>query len=154
MRITVEQILSKNPCKEWTKKRLREHIGKGKELLEILDLPGISYDDKIWCVTKFLPDKTNRAFAIWCARQCKTKVKEITDYIDVIERFYKNKATKEELERADCAADRAADRAAYWAAYRAADCAAYSAADRAADWAAAQKKQVKKLKELIRKGGA
>jgi len=144
MKITVEQILGKKPCAEWTGKRLRKHIGDGKELVDILELPDISADDKIWCVTKFLSDKVNRKFAIWCARQCETEVEEIADYIDVIERYYDNKATKKELDAAnwaaDMAADRTADRAADWAADssadRTADMAADRTADRGADWAA------------------
>ena len=140
MKITVEQILAKNPCTEWTEKRLRKYIGEGKTLSEILNLKKISIDDKIWCVTKFLPDAANRIFAIWCARQCSTKYKEIATYIEVIEAYYAGQATKEELQAADRAADWATCSAAYsaadWAADRAARSATYSAAYRAAYWAA------------------
>ena len=160
MIITVNDVLSKKPCKEWTEERLTKKLGKGKTLLQILNLRGVEVDDKIWCVTNFLDDKTNRAFAIWCARQCKTDVKEITDYIDTVERYYNGEATKRELDNADWAAYSEAYRAAYRAAYRtayrteasAAYSATYSAADWAADWATMRKKQLKKLKDMVREG--
>ena len=124
-RITVEMIMDKKPCNDWTRERVSEHIGKGKTLEQILKLKDVSPDDKIWCVTRFLSDKTNRKFAIWCAEQCKTNVQEIKDYIKVIKDYYVGKATDREL--------RAADRAAYWAAY----------------WAAERQKQIKKLLTMI-----
>ena len=133
MKITVKDITGKLPCAEWTEERLKQKIGDGKTLLEILSLRGVTAGDRIWCATKFLDDKANREFAIWCARQCKTEVKEITEYIDVIERYYSGKATRDALS------------AAYGAVYGA----AYWAADRAAD-SAARSKQIKKLKELAR----
>jgi len=73
-KITVNDILEKSPCAEWTEERLTKYIGRGKTLLEILDtrkIQGVSYADRIWCVIQFLPDIVNRKFAIWCARQCK-----------------------------------------------------------------------------------
>ena len=136
MKITVEQIMDKKPCGKWTEKRIRKYLGKGMSLLEILNLKGVSVENKIWGATKFLPDKINREFAIWCAKSCKTKVKEITVYIDVIERYYAGDAT--------CAAFRAA----HWAAY---SWAAYSVANEAADWTTARKQQLEKLKELVAK---
>ncbi|MBU1941441.1 MAG: hypothetical protein KKC68_06660 [Candidatus Thermoplasmatota archaeon] len=156
-KITVKDILSKVPCPEWTEARLRKKIGKGKTLPEILDLSGVEDKDKIWCVIRFLDDKTNRAFAIWCARRCEFKVKEVTEYIDVIERYYNGKATKEELKKADSSSHWAADRAAYnaaneasyWAADRAAYEAAYWAAYNAADRVAERKKQVAYLRKVV-----
>lgn len=152
--ITTEMILRYKPCSDWTEERIREQLGSGKTLLEIADMKDVEYRDRIWCITRFLPDKTNRKFAIWCARQCKTRVKEIKKYIDVIERYYAGKATKKELNVADSAA--------YWAAYlaacdaadamvcNAADRAACNAACNAADIATMRKKQIRKLKELIK----
>ncbi len=131
-KITAEMIMDKEPCEDWTEERVRKYIGKGKTLKEILEIKEVSEEDRIWCVTRFLPDKTNRAFAIWCAQQCRTDVQEIKDYIKVIKRYYAGKATDEEL----MAAERAAYRAAYWAADGAAYWAAERAAERAADWAA------------------
>ena len=157
-KITVEMIMDKKPCVDWTEEKVRGYIGKGKTIKEILNLKDVYADSRIWCVTRFLSDKTNRKFAIWCAEQCKTDVQEIKDYIKVIKRYYAGKATDKELKAA-------AERAAYWAAYKAADWAtdraaeraAYSAADWAAEWAAywaaywatERQKQIKKLLTMI-----
>ena len=165
MKITVKDIMSKTPCNEWTEERLRKHIGEGKTLLQICRMGSVDIAERIWCVTRFLDDKTNRAFAIWCARQCKADKKEITEYIDVIERYYDGKSTDEEVKAADWVAYWAvgseADSAAYWAAYwavgwaadwavgREADWAAYCAADSAADQQSMRRKQIKKLTEMV-----
>ena len=112
MKITTDMIMAKNPCPEWPRERVSAYLGKGKTITAMLKdgLIGtdISCTDAIWGATKFLSDGINRKFAIWCARQCKSKLPEIKSYIDVIEKYYNGKATKEELE--------AADSAAYWAA--------------------------------------
>ena len=139
--ITAKDVLEHKPCKEWTKELLNKKLGKGKTLLQILDMRSVSVGDRIWCVVGFLPDKTNRAFAIWCARQCKTNTKEITNYIDTIEKYYNGKATRKELNAANGVANGVAN----WVAYRAADRAAYWVANRAAE----RQKQIKKLKEFL-----
>ena len=170
-RITVEEIMSKHPCKEWTRELVEEQIGEGKTLTEILDLD-IEAFDRIWAVVWFLPEEINRTFAIWCARQCETDVTEISDYIDTIESCYND---QDKLKEADMAAVKASRKAcdvdsnAYWAAHRAAERdpvkAAYWAAGRAvystaysgAYWEPAraaakaemQERLIKKLKELI-----
>ena len=172
MKITTKMILEKYPCEEWDKKRIKKYIGRGKSLSDILAISGVKASDKIWCATRFLPDNVNREFAIWCARRCKTNIKEITNYIDVIEKFYEGKATPAELKTAQKAADRAANTpeahnhiAVCWAAQRApqrvAQRAAYWAANMidgasAPYWAVCRAEQVKernaqlkKLKELI-----
>ena len=131
MKITVKKIMALNPCLGWTEERLRKLIGKGKTPLDCLSIKGVSVDDKIWCATKFLPDKANRKFAIWCARQCKITIKEIKIYIDIIEKYYSGKATKKQLDEASSAA--------------------YSAASSAASSAAMRKKQLRKLKSIIKK---
>jgi len=141
-KITVKDILEKVPCPEWTEERLQENIGKGKTLLEILDLSGVEPKDKVWCVTRFLDDKTNRAFAIWCVRQCESKVKEVTAYINVIERYYNGKATKEELQKADDGAGWSVDEAAYLLAHGS----AYWSVDEAAE----RKKQLAYLRKVVK----
>ena len=93
MIITVKMIMEKNPCEDWTEKKISKIIGNGKTLIEILSMSKIKAADRIWCVTQFLSDKVNREFAIWCVRQCKTDVKEITEYIDVIEKYYSDWAS-------------------------------------------------------------
>ena len=145
MKITVAMIMAKKPCEQWTEERVASFIGKGKTLNQILEIKDVSADDRIWCATRFLTDKQNRAFTIWCARQCETKLPEIKAYIDTIEKFYKGEATPEELDAADGvaygAAGGAASRAAYWAAYWA----AYGAAG----GAAMRNRQIKKLLSMI-----
>ena len=110
--VTVDMMMEKRPCPEWPRERVAAYLGEGKTLTAMLRDAladnGISIPDAIWGVTRFLPDNINRAFAIWCLRQCKTDVKEIADYIDTIERYYAGKATKDELNAADRAAYRAA----------------------------------------------
>ena len=148
MLITAKMILDKNSC-HYTEESLIKLLGDGKSPLDAMNLTGVSDKDKIWAATRFLPDKVNREFAIWCARQCETKKKEIISYIDTIEKFYAGEATKDGLDEADRAADSAADRAADWAADWAADSAAYWAAYRAGN-DTMRNKQIKKLKELVK----
>ena len=139
MLITAKMILDKDPC-HYTEEALIRLLGNGTSPLDAMNLKGVSDGDKIWAATRFLPDKVNREFAIWCARQCETKKKEIISHIDTIEKFHAGEATKDGLG--------GAGRAAYWAAYR--------AADWAADRAKMRKKQVAKIKSLIKrtlKGG-
>ena len=164
MKISVAMIREKKPCYNPVL------IGGITEATEMTLIEWLKYykdkkltnADKVWLATRFMSDLQNRTFAIWCARSCKTEVKEIGLYIDAIENYYiKKTGTKEQMEAADSAAysaadwaaynaadraaDSAADRAAYSAADRAADRAAYSAADRAADRAADWAKQVKQI---------
>ena len=121
MKITVDMMMAKAPCPEWPRELVAAYLGNGKTITDMLrdslTNNNISMQDAIWGATRFLPNKINREFAFWCARQCKTPIPEIKNYIDIIEKYYNGKATEEEL--------RAADRAADWAAYRAADRAAY-----------------------------
>jgi len=122
-KITVEDILDKDPCEEWTEERLRAKIGEGKTLLEILDMEDVSANNRIWCVTQFLDEKTNRAFAVWCIGQCNTDYKELTEYVAEI--WAKHHETY-----------RAADLAAYWMAHQ----------------PTTRNKQIAKLKEMINNG--
>ena len=168
MKITVVDIMKKKPCPEYTEKIIKTLIGEGKPLLELasLDIPS---KDRVWIITQFLDDKTNRKFAIWCARQYEPAYKEVIDYINIIERYYDGKATEQELNAASDLAYKSAystayksaysvtDKSAAWAAYMAAYLAAYaytymaatdSAACKAA-WRKTQDKQIKKLQELI-----
>jgi len=167
MKITVEKILREKPCKEWTEKRLRKYLGKGKTLSEILQFRGVSVADKIWCASRFLPDKVNHKFAIWCARQCKLTIKEIEDYIDVIEKYFNGNASEGELHNAHRTAYRTvisansnAYRGAYlaanwttlrvanWAVIGAANWAAYWVIDRTAN-SVMRRKQLKQLKAMV-----
>ena len=141
MLITAELVMKKKPCSDWPMERLQSFYGEGKTLIEVLDSEDVSCSDRIWTAIKFITDKQNRKFAIWCARQCAPKIAEITAYVDMIEKFYNGEATQDELEAAYCEA--------YWAAGGAAYCEAYWAADCAAEKIKMLQKQIAKLKEII-----
>jgi hypothetical protein len=111
-------------------------------LLDILNVEKAEPADRIWVVTRLLDDKTNRLFAVWCAREA-LKLVEKPDprsvaACDVAERFANGEATAEELAAAYAAA-------AYAAAY--AD--AYAAAYAASYAGVAREKQIEKLKEMV-----
>ena len=140
--ITVADIMKHSPC--YDPLTIPGVTKKTKlTLLQCMKFKGVKDVDKVWLATRFMTDLQNRTFAIWCARSCKTKVKEVGLYIDAIGNYYiKKTITIEQLSAAGSAADRAADSAADWAADRAADSAAYSAADRA--------KQVKQIIKMLK----
>lgn len=102
--------------------------------LEILKSNKIYDTDKIWIVMECLDDKTQRLFAVWCARRALTNVRNpdprSIQACDVAERFANGEATQDEL---SIACDTASD-AACAAAARAASAvtvAAYAAASAA-----------------------
>ena len=70
-RLTVEFIMSCEPCDTYPEKRVKELIGpNGKTLLHILALD-ISAEDRIWCMTRpdVLTHQEQVQFAIYCARR-------------------------------------------------------------------------------------
>ena len=66
--ITIEDIrtLSPKPCYDPT-----EYLPSDWEggLLDILSVEACPPKDRIWVVIRFLSDKQNRLFAVWCARK-------------------------------------------------------------------------------------
>ena len=131
MKITIADIHAKNPCYDPTKYLPENWSGT---LCDILRVDAAPAADRIWCVTQFLDDRTNRLFAVWCARE---SLKIVTNpdsrsvaACDVAERFANGEATAEELVAARDAAYAADAYAA--AAYAAARDAAYAAARDAA----------------------
>ena len=162
MKISVADIRKHSPCYDPTKiEGITEDTAM--TLTEWLKYKAdkLTDADKVWLASRFMTETQCRVFAIWCARQCKTNVKEVNDYINAIENYYIKKIiTREELSAAYRAANWAADSAANWAAYGAADWAAHWAADSAAnwaahwaaDWAADRKKQVKYLIKMLKEG--
>lgn len=148
MKISVADIRRKCPYYDLTE--IKGITNKtSMTLLEWMDVKGYKNGnaDKVWLFSRFADKFMARRFAIWCARRFKTDVKEIREYINVIEGFYiKGTHKKEQLEAAERAAERTANqasertvyRAAYWAAERAAYWAAEWAAEQAAYWAAYQ----------------
>ena len=130
---TLADIDALRPCYDPREKVPADWSGT---LLDILNLNQVSEEDRIWCVTKLLDDKTNRLFAVWCAREALKLIvnpdPRSVAACDIAERFANGGATKEEL-------------AAAWAAARAAAWAAAGDAARAAARAA----QIEKLKDMI-----
>jgi len=131
--ITKQDILDLNPCHSIEK----HNITKPISLISILERDDVESSDKLWLVTHFLTDKTNRLFAVWCARQVLTKDSDSRSInaVDVAERYANGEATDAELDEARAAAWAASGVAAEaaWAAARsAAGSASRSAAEAAA----------------------
>ena len=147
--LTVADIRSLKPCYDPATKVPDDWVGT---VLDILKLENVEPEDKIWVITHYLSDKTNRLFAVWCAREALKLIpnpdpRSITA-CDVAEKFANGEATEEELAAAwDAARDAAWDAAG--AAARNAAWDAAGAAARAAAWAAARAAQIKKLISMI-----
>jgi hypothetical protein len=112
-------------------------------VLDILRAEAVPAEDRIWLATHFIDDKTNRLFAVWCAREALKLVPNpdprSVAACDVAERYANGLATAEELAEAEAAWADAA-----WAAAR--------AAARAEAAAAARASQVAKLISMIEEG--
>ena len=139
---TIKDINKLSPCYDPIKFLPKKWRGT---LVDILNVKDCSVEDRLWVVTSILDDRTNRLFAVWCAREALKLVenpdKRSVNACNVAEKFANGEATKEELVAArDAAGDaaRAAGAAAWaagaaaWAAWDAAGDAAWAAA-----WAAA-----------------
>ena len=141
MNITIDDIRSKGPCYDPVR-----YLPEGWEgtLIDVLSITDCPPEDRIWVVTRFLDDRTNRLFAVWCAREA-LKLVDNPDprsvaTCDVAERYANGQATADELAAAWAAAGVAAgaaagDAAGYAARYASRDAA--GAAAGAAAWAAA-----------------
>ena len=164
-KVTVDDIMEREPCEGYPRERVEELWG-GKNTLtltEILNL-GVPAADRIWATLQFLSNEENGQFARWCS----LRVVHLWDCPDVVMQYLET--GDEELRDAawnaawdawDATAADAADAAwnAAWNASWAAD-AAWNAADAAwnAAWNAARaaargeerRKQIEKLKELVR----
>ena len=143
--ITIADIRAKNPCYD-PARYLPE--GWSGTLLDVLAVENVPCEDRVWVVTQFLDDKTNRLFAVWCAREA-LKLVDNPDprswaACDVAERFANGQATWQELV--------AAKKNARAAARGIAGLLAWSAAWKSARAAAMTSRgpgQVQKLRELI-----
>ena len=158
---TIEDIRNMGPCYDPSSFIAEDWEGT---LIDILDIEKCPAGDRIWVVSRLLDDRTNRLFAVWCAREALKLVEEpdprSVHACNVAEKFALGEASAKEMRSAAAAADDApyayadADDAAYASAYAyAADVAcayAYAnAADVACAYAATRKAQVVRLKELI-----
>lgn len=131
---TLQDIQDLSPCYPAIRHLPLDWTGTLVDMLRVESCP---LEDRVWVVTKLLDDKTNRLFAVWCAREAlklvdKPDIRSIAA-CDVAERYAHGNATDDELRIAKAAAWDAAE-AITWAA-RAAGAAAWGAA-RAAAWAA------------------
>jgi len=110
--LTISDIRDLKPCYDPATKVAEDWQGT---VIDILRLENVPKQDRIWVVTHFLGDKTNRLFAVWCAREALSRIKNpdpcsITA-CDVAERFAHGDATVDELRTAARAARAAADAA-------------------------------------------
>ena len=169
---TLKDIDDLKPCSN-----PRDYVSEGWSgtLLDILNVEKAKPEDRIWVVTQLLDDKTNKLFAVWCAREALNLVEKpdprSVNACDVAERFANGEAKVEELAAARTAAwtaawtaARATARAAAWSAAEAAAWTIAEATARATAWAAARaaagaaewyaaetaarEKQIEKLKEM------
>jgi hypothetical protein len=102
---TLDDIRNLHPC--YDPKRYAPEGWSGT-LVDILDATQISAKDRIWVVAGLLDDRTNRLFAVWCARQALALVgnpdPRSVNACDVAERYANGEATLEELHAASDAA--------------------------------------------------
>jgi len=140
--VTIDEVLSWNPCEEYTKEILQKLAGRKRKMsgLQILALK-IPAQDRFWAILKhgFLSDRDLRLFACDCAEHVlhffekKFPVdKRPRECIEVARRFVMGEATADEMDAAGNAARDAGDAA--WDAGNAARDAAWDAGDAA--WAA------------------
>jgi hypothetical protein len=177
--ITVDHIMSREPCVEYPKSRVQELIGDGKTPVEILKLP-ISTEDKLKFVlhNDILSQRILRLFACMCAERALERERNLGREphpdswraIEIARKYANGNATDLDLNTARFAVDVDAyvvDTAAYdavcsaadtvridarVAAYNAARVAAYNAARTAecvADYNAEREQQVRDLTNLI-----
>ncbi len=134
--ITINDILPFNPCLSG---RLKIPDNAQGTFTDLLDANFLTSSDKIWACSKLLDDKTNRLFAVYCAREALKLIPNpdirSLEACTIAERFANGLATSAEREAAS-EASRAASWAASWAAGTAG--AASEAASRAASEAASE----------------
>ena len=123
--ITVADVMATGPCYS-EEKVIELFYGRKRVRLSTVLNSKISPDDKIWLVSKFLPDDTNRTFARWCALQ----VVHLWGCPDIVRKYL---VTGDDGVRA-AASDAVSDTA--WYTLHAA-------------WAGASAAQIEKLKEMM-----
>ena len=156
---SIEDLRKLNPCYDPTQYLAEDWQGT---VVDILQVAGCPAEDRIWVATQFIDDRTNRLFAVWCAREALSLVanpdERSVTACDVAERFANGEAeaTIIELAAASVAAwdawdaARHAIAAARHAASAAARAAAWDARDaRDAAWDAARDAQIKQLIKML-----
>ena len=145
MLITVDFVMSHNPCRGYTRECVASLLGPGKTLLECLRSDAVPAQDRIWLATRFgaCSMRVQRLFACWCADQVLPRFEAAYPdddrpriAIQVATAHAMGEATRDELAAArDAARDSARDSArAAWDAIRASAMVRASARDAA--WAA------------------
>ena len=127
MILTVEKILSVNPCQSWTRKRIEALIAPRAFVLHDTALRDsrVPTEDRVWLGIALLDDPRRRLFACDCAERALGRERDAGHELDprswaaveVARRYARGEATDEELAAARDSAWAAA-RAAAWAAER------------------------------------
>ena len=134
---TLADIRALSPCYDPADKVSEDWTGT---VADILRLENVEAQDRIWVATNLLDGRTNRLFAVWCAREALKLIANpdprSVAACDTAERFANGEATVAELSAASEAAWAA--RAAAWAARAAAEAAWAAWAASAAAWAASE----------------
>ena len=125
---TLDEIRGLKPCYDPTRHAAENWSGT---LVDILRAEAVPAEDRVWVVTGFLDDRTNRLFAVWCARNALSLIDNPDPRsiaaCDIAERYANGVATNYELAAAWDAARVAARVAARDAALYAARDAAWDA---------------------------
>ena len=156
---TIGDIRRLGPCYDPSRYLPEDWSGTALDILAVEECPAA---DRLWVVlhSGWIPDRTMRLFAVWCARQALALVDNrdprSVAACDTAERFANGLATDKELASAWVAANAAASAAAWDAASDAASDAARAAAwDAASDAAwdaasdAAWAAQVEQLRAML-----
>ena len=108
---TISNIRDLDPCYDPTKYLPEDWTGTAIDVLKVEACPA---EDRLWVVTQWLDDRTNRLFAVWCARQALALVENpdprSVNACDVAERYANGDVGETELAAAwDAARDAAWD---------------------------------------------
>ena len=103
--ITYKKIVALNPCYDPIRYLSKDWQGSGITLLKMQDIPA---KDRLWVIVRadFLTLKQIHAYGLACARLSEQYLpdKRVKECNDVVERYLKGKASREELSAAESAA--------------------------------------------------
>jgi len=98
--LTIADIRALEPCYDPVNYISREWTGT---ILDVLKMARVPAQDRLWVVTRFINQKTQRLFTVFCARQIIKTLGECTEAveaIDVAEKYAKGEARKYKLQAA------------------------------------------------------
>ncbi len=169
MEITVDDIMEHYPDVIYYSREKIEELFGGKEYLTLMDISQLENQiiSRIWIITLFLDDRTNRMFAADCVEHAAEKIKdrklrEIADeLVKQMRRCANGEITVNDLAKhcyryddlyrtVNCAIEHVAYRAANLTAYRIAYFSAYNAIDWGVDWVKERHWQLERIKHYIR----